>query len=205
MLLQNNKLFNEKVSDKLYKNLVSFFSEMHEQRRHAIKTEKNMNKASNFSKLSALTGVGITLGTVAMAIYNNPASPSEVFKASSDILTYGGISAVVALALSINLHTQSQRLHEEYLDYNDRPRMHDVLKFIGFEKQLVEDLKNIGIDVEYKNIGKKEHYDNLSNIDVLQTNSDAELKVKTKEFVKNLVEEYKQSSTSTTKNRKQTP
>lgn len=188
--MENTKLFQEDISDKLYKNIISFAKEIHDQKRSSDKIKDKMDTMFKLSKATALTSIGLTLGSIANVAVNYYTKNPDIYNIAVESMVYGGISALVALTASFHFNKKFIQMDDNYFDASYRNNMNDVLMYVGFEKTLVSDLKNIGIDVKNKNIMTPAEFAKIRDMDVKNPDCDSELKAKTTEFVKSLIEEY---------------
>jgi hypothetical protein len=188
--MENTQLFKDDISDKLYKNIIDFVTEIHDQERKANKINNKMKTTSKLTKASAFTSIGLTLGTIATVAVNYYTNSPDIYQIGFEAMIYGGISSLAAITLSLRLNNKVDKLENEYLDTSYRSHMDDVLKYHSFENELVNDLKNIGIDVKSKKIMNIEQFMTMRNMDVEKNNVGIELKSKTTEFVRSMMEEY---------------
>jgi hypothetical protein len=188
--MENTKLFQEAISDKLYKNIINFAKEIHDQKISSDKIKDKMNTIDKLSKASAFTSIGLTLGTIATIAVNYYTNSPDIYRVAVNTMLCGGIASMAAITLSLRLNNKVGKLDSDYYDASYRNNMNDVVMYIGFEKTLVSDLRNIGIDVKHKNIMTSEEFVKMRDMDVKNPDYDNELKAKTTEFVKSIMEEY---------------
>jgi hypothetical protein len=188
--MENTKLFQEAISDKLYKNIINFAKEIHDQKISSDKIRDKMNTTDKLSRASAFTSIGLTLGTIATIAVNYYTNSPDIYRVAVDTMLCGGIASLAAITLSLRLNKKVGQLESEYLDASYRNHMNDVLRYGSFESDVVADLKVIGIDIERKKIMNVDQFMKLRDMDVKNPNYDSELKTKTTEFVKSLMDEY---------------
>jgi hypothetical protein len=188
--MENTKLFQEAISDKLYKNIINFAKEIHDQKISSDKIKDKMNTIDKLSKASAFTSIGLTLGTIATIAVNYYTNNPDIYRVAVNTMLCGGIASMAAITLSLRLNNKVGKLDSDYYDASYRNNMNDVVMYIGFEKTLVSDLRNIGIDVKDKNMMTSAEFVKMRDMDVKNPNYDNELKAKTTEFVKSIMDEY---------------
>jgi NADPH-dependent 7-cyano-7-deazaguanine reductase QueF-like protein len=183
-----NNLFKEKISENLYKDVLGYFKNLHDEKR-SVETLKK--KIKDRTKLHIGFGVlsgSVGLVTIGMAISNN----YEIYKVSAETLHIAGVASLAMATISTNIYKGITALRREYLDSFNKGPLQDLETYSQFEKKLVMDLNAAGVPVEYRHVSDYMEFAEMRDLWETSKNVDDELKQKTETYVKRLLEEYKE-------------
>jgi NADPH-dependent 7-cyano-7-deazaguanine reductase QueF-like protein len=183
-----NNLFKEKISENLYKDVLGYFKNLHDEKR-SVETLKK--KIKDRTKLHIGFGVlsgSVGLVTIGMAISNN----YEIYKVSAETLHIAGVASLAMATISTNIYKGINALRREYLDSFNKGPLQDLETYSQFEKKLVMDLNAAGVPVEYRHVSDYMEFAEMRDLWETSKNVDVELKQKTETYVKRLLEEYKE-------------
>lgn len=186
--MEKNNLFKETISENLYKDVLGYFKNLHDEKR-AVETLKK--KIKDRSKLHMGFGVlsgSVGLVTIGMAISNN----YEIYKVSAETLHIAGVASLAMATISTNIYKGITALRREYLDSFNKGPLQDLDTYSQFEKRLVMDLNAAGVAVEYRHVSDYMEFAEMRDLWETSKNVDDELKQKTETYVKRLLEEYKE-------------
>lgn len=186
--MEKNNLFKETISENLYKDVLGYFKNLHDEKR-AVETLKK--KIKDRSKLHMGFGIlsgSVGLVTIGMAISNN----YEIYKVSAETLHIAGVASLAMATISTNIYKGITALRREYLDSFNKSPLQDLDTYSQFEKRLVMDLNAAGVPVEYRHVSDYMEFAEMRDLWETSKNVDDELKQKTETYVKRLLEEYKE-------------
>lgn len=184
--MKNNKLFKDKISESLYDNVFDFFKKLHHEKKeteeldHTIKT-----KAKIHNVIGAVAGT-VGLVTIGMAISQN----YELYTISPDIIKTGGYASLAMSFIYTGMHRSIETLREEFRSRLTTGPLQDMGTFSKFEEKLVMDLNKAGIQVYSQHISDYDEFKEMRDLWKTSKTPEADLKVKTAEYVKKMMEEY---------------
>lgn len=186
--MENTTLFKEKISENLYKDVLGYFKNLHEEKR-AVETIKNKikNRTKIYNGIAVVSGT-VGLVTIGMAIANK----YELYTLSTEVLRNAGIASLAMVTLSTKVYKGINALRKEFLTMLDKGPMQDLTIYSQFEKNLVRDLNAAGVPVEYKHVSEYRDFAEMRDLWETSKNVDVDLKQKTETYVKKLLEEYKE-------------
>jgi NADPH-dependent 7-cyano-7-deazaguanine reductase QueF-like protein len=183
-----NNLFKEKISENLYKDVLGYFKNLHDEKRSVETLKKKIKDRTNLHLGFGVLSGSVGLVTIGMAISNN----YELYKVSAETLHIAGIASLAMATISTNIYKGITALRREYLESFNKGPLQDLETYSQFEKKLVMDLNAAGVPVEYRHVSDYMEFAEMRDLWETSKNVDDELKQKTETYVKRLLEEYKE-------------
>lgn len=185
--MTNNKLFKERISDNLYADVLDYFKKLHNEKISIENLDETINKKAKIQKVGFVASGTVGLVTIGMAILNY----TDVYKLSQDVMTVASFSCLAMSYVSTRIHNGIESLREEFRNRltNSGP-LQSIGEFYKFEEKLVSDLNLAGIPVKLQAITDYEEYQTIRDLWKTSQNVDTDLRVKTAEYVKNMMSEY---------------
>lgn len=185
--MENNKLFKENISENLYNDVLDHFQKMHVKHQAIQDLDNTVQKKAKVHKAVMYTGGLAGLVTIGAAIANG----LELATVSQGVLNLGAVGSVAIGAISTKMHKAIESLREDYRNRLTGP-MTDLGTFYRFEEKLVMDLNKEGIPVYLQGVTDYKDFKEMQDLWKTSKNPDEDLKAKTAEYVKNMIEEYSQ-------------
>ena len=186
--MEKNNLFKEKISENLYKDVLGYFKNLHDEKRSVETLKKKIKDRTNLHMGFGVLSGSVGLVTIGMAISNN----YEIYKVSAETLHIAGVASLAMATISTNIYKGITALRREYLDSFNKSPLQDLETYSQFEKKLVMDLNDAGVPVEYRHVSDYMEFAEMRDLWETSKNVDDELKQKTETYVKRLLEEYKE-------------
>jgi hypothetical protein len=183
-----NNLFKETISENLYKDVLGYFKNLHDEKRSVETLKKKIKDRTKLHMGFGIVSGSVGLVTIGMAISNN----YEIYKVSAETLHIAGFACLAMATISTNIYKGINALRREYLDSFNKGPLQDLETYSQFEKRLVMDLNAAGVPVEYRHVSDYMEFAEMRDLWETSKNVDDELKKKTETYVKRLLEEYKE-------------
>lgn len=185
--MENNKLFKENISENLYNDVLEHFQKMHVKHQAIQDLDNTVQKKAKVHKAVMYTGGLAGLVTIGAAIANG----LELTTVSQSVLSLSAAGSFAIGVVSTKMHKAIESLREDYRNRLTGP-MTDLGTFYRFEEKLVMDLNKAGIPVYLQGVTDYKDFKEMQDLWKTSKNPDEDLKAKTAEYVKNMIEEYSQ-------------
>lgn len=183
--MENTKLFKAKISENLYNDVINHFNKLHNEQQKIENINTTAKQKDKIHKSVMIVGGTVGLLTIGMAISNN----FELYKINQDLMTFSALSSLVIGAVSQKIHKSVELLREDYRKRLTSPMTY-MKDFYQFEEKLVAALNKAGFPVYLQGVTDYQDFREMRDLWKTSKDLDADLRSKTTEYVKHMMEEY---------------
>lgn len=184
--MENTQIFKDRISESLYRDVFDFFKKLHQEKKgtedldHTIKTKTKIHNV-----------IGVVAGTVGLVTIGMAISQNyDLYTISTDIIKTGGYASLAMSFIYTGMHRSIETLREDFRSRLTTGPLQDMGTFSKFEEKLVMDLNKAGIQVYPQHISDYEEFKEMRELWKTSKTPEADLKLKTAEYVKKMMEEY---------------